>query len=391
MSSVNNFMTRFLKHNTFYILLYVDFNQELNQEIIVKMVTQFIIDNPIYKEDNMGCFTNIDGFIQNHVLIKYVDKHKFNNYIGIINNQTLSNSFFLLCCIDNKNKRSRMYFRFNHAYTDGYNLIKITCKSFINTNYVTPKFTRHTNLLNTVYYYTIGTIMLFVVYLKIWILCLFNIFTKPQEPSITDYIICKPFNLNKIKTFCKNNHIHINDFLYSVMVKTDKLYTNKPRNILIGSPFNITKTAYTNNMLAIVSYINNSLDNNRLLRKVHSLFNNFKYSLFIPILSCMLYITEWIPIHSLSYFCNSYRSKLDYIYTNMIGPSFTEINNNSENLIIQNINFLCSATFNAILYNIISSDTDINIICSFKKGIINKKRFKKCMYKAYKSLIKTTS
>jgi hypothetical protein len=54
--------------------------------------------------------------------------------------------------------------------------------------------------------------------------------TNAKNPE-TDFIICKPFPLDKIKKIAQQKNITINDFLYSLMIKTDKLYTKKNRNI----------------------------------------------------------------------------------------------------------------------------------------------------------------
>ena len=54
---------------------------------------------------------------------------------------------------------------------------------------------------------------------------------------------------------------------------------------------------------------------------------------------------------------------------------------------IEDIHFLTLAKDKEIVFNIISSNDNINIICSFKEGVIgDKKRFEECIYKAYESL-----
>ena len=89
---------------------------------------------------------------------------------------------------------------------------------------------------------------------------------------------------------------------------------------------------------------------------------------------------KWIEILS---------KRIDYIFTNVIGPPLNEINKNS-NVKLKNMNFLITPSDKQIVFNLISCKDKINIICSFNEGIIkDKKRYERCIYKAYKSLLKT--
>ena len=74
-----------------------------------------------------------------------------------------------------------------------------------------------------------------------------------------------------------------------------------------------------------------------------------------------------------------------YIYSNVIGPPIDKFN-----IKVSDIKFLITAKSSEIVYNIISSGNNINIVCSFKKGNVkDKKYFKKCIYKGYKNLMNT--
>ena len=71
------------------------------------------------------------------------------------------------------------------------------------------------------------------------------------------------------------------------------------------------------------------------------------------------------------------------MFSNIIGPSFNNLNIN-----ITDIHFLTNTKNTEIIYNIISSGHNINIICSFKNGIIkDKKQFEQCIYEAYNILV----
>ena len=79
-------------------------------------------------------------------------------------------------------------------------------------------------------------------------------------------------------------------------------------------------------------------------------------------------------------------TSFDYIFSNIIGPSFK-----NDNCKITDIHFLTTANSKEIIYNIISFENNINLICSFMKNgpIQNKKRYEKCIYKAYDLLLKS--
>ena len=401
MSIINNcnYITKIFsndKNNSFAILTYVDFENELTYVDMLNYVNNIINNNPILKQDiirqnNTFILKDIENYdINNYFSINYINKGKFNSYIKyILNNTNFSNIFYLLYCIDKKNKVSRIYVKINHAYADGYKLANMLITKPFFKNYNVPEFKRNTSFLKTIYHYIIGTIVLLVMNIKLFSEIIFKYKTeKINKECDTDFIICKPFILDKIKKFVSTNNITINDFLYSLMIKTDKLYTKKNRNIQTGSPINISKIEINNNMCPLLNSINNSLDNKTLLQQVHNTFNNFKYSLFIPFLSFIINIIfQYVNIDTISFLYDSIFYDCDYVYTNITGPSIKNICANPD-VKLNNIHFLTKSKGDAITFNIISSDNNINIICSFKKGKIkNKKRFEKCIYKAYKSLI----
>jgi hypothetical protein len=400
MSIIDNFITKIFSNdadNVFSILTYLDIKKELSTEFIFNYANNIVNDNPILKkcivkQNNNFVFKNIDNFnINNHVIIKYIKKDSFNKSIhNILNTSFEHNSFLIVYCIDKSIQESRIYFKINHSYTDGYGLINMLTKSFFKIDHI-PDFKRKTNLFKSIYHYIIGTIVLLIMNIKFFLKLLFNNKNNKNNDvndNTTDFIICKPLILDKIKKVASNNGITINDFLYSVMIKTDKLYIKKSRNIQTCSPINVSKLSSTNNMCPIFNSINNSLDNNILIQQVHDTFDNFKYSLFIPFLSfiinnCLTYIN----IEIMSFLYDSIIYDCDYVYSNIIGPSVTQINELT-NLNLSDIHFLTKSKGNGITFNIISIENKINIICSFNKGKIkNKKRFEKCIYKAYNSLI----
>lgn len=405
MTIIDNCVTKLFsydKNESFAILTFFDFERELFPENIFDYANNLVNDNQILKQNivkqnNIFSFKNIDNFdINNHIIIEYIEKEHFNNSINnILNNSFENKSFLLVCCIDKNKKFSRIYFKIDHAYADGYRIINMLTKPYIknNTEYRLPDFKRKTTIFNTIYHYIIGTIVLLIMNIKIFFKLFFKVkqtktYGDKNNDTITDFIMCKPFMLDKIKQFSSNNGITVNDFLYSLMIKTDKLYSRKNRIIQTVSPINVSKLSSTNNMCPILNSINNSLDNHTLIQQVHNTFDNFKYSLFIPFLTFIInHFLPHINIEIISFLYETVVYDCDYIYSNIIGPSVKEINKGSD-LNLSNIHFLTKPKGNIIIFNIISSENNINIICSFNKGKIkDKKRFEKCIYRAYNSLI----
>ena len=295
MSIINNYITKLFsndKNKSFAILSYLDFENEFTYEDILNYTNNIINNNPILKQDiirqdNTFFLKDIENFdINNHFSIKYTNKVNFNSYIKyVLNNKNFSDIFYLLYCVDKINKTSRIYVKIDHSYVDGYRLCNMLMIKPICKNYTVPEFKRKTSFFKTIYHYIIGTIVLLVMNIKILLKIIFNNKTENNNKEVdTDFIICKPFMLDKIKNFASNNNITINDFLYSLMIKTDRLYTNKNRNIQTVSPINVSKIEYTNNWCPLLHSINNSFENKTLLQQVHNTFDNIKYSLFIPFL-----------------------------------------------------------------------------------------------------------
>jgi hypothetical protein len=391
------------KDNSYSILTYFNIEQAITIEFIKEYVYEVVKNNQILTKkfvmkNNLLFLDDIILFnVKNHYSIKYIKQQKFNKNIKKMLNLHFNENFnwkFLFCIDKNKNS-SCIFFKINHALVDGYRLIDLlTNNKFFknnNNNNIVENFKRNTtNFIKSAYYYIIGTIILVILNIKIFIKICIN--EKNTENSIielsakkTDYIICNSLNLEEIKSFAKKNNITVNDFLYALMIKTDKIYTNTDNILLTSSPINISGIKSTNNICPIFNTISNSYNNKKLLQTVNNTFNNFKYSLFIYILSFIINnVLSFVNINILSKYYKKYIEKSNYIYSNIIGPSFK-----NAPFKISNIHFLTTAKNKEIIYNIISSNNNINIVCSFQENIIkDKKRFEQCIYASYNSLLR---
>ena len=393
MIELKNFVSKVLhKNDSYCILTYIDVDDLWSNEKIVSFMNEIIDKNAILKQtiiekDNLLYLDEVKSFqLTDYYTIEYTDKANFNNYIStLLNTEFMTDSKWkFLWCVDKEANKMRYYFKIHHAYADGYKVIEILTSPEKEQTNITEKFKR-SSAGSTLLSKCIGFFLLLLLNIRVFINILFNKNTNGKERSIgTDYIICNSFKFDEIKIFTKANKLTVNDFLYALMIKADRLYKNEERIITTCSPINVSGRNNTNNMCPIFNRINNGHDNSTLLKKINTTFNHFKNSLFIPVLSWLINtFTPYISLEILTLFYDSIANNSDYTFSNIIGPSIKEYK-------LEDIHFLTSPKNNEIVYNIISSGNNVNIICSFKEGLItDKARFEQCIYDAYDSLMRS--
>jgi len=379
------------KTDSFSILAYVDFDEILTTNFVnnftINLVNQYpILKKTIIKKNNLHELQEIVSFDINKIIkIKYSKYENFNHFIKNLMNEKFSEyKFKIVVYIDKNLKKSRFYFKIHHSYADGYMLSNMLMSNSVfnkKGEYVLPVFKRKTTILSTIYHYTISTFVLMM--LNLWFLLKGLTVNKVKRTSEIECIVCKSFSLNDIKQMTKKNKYTINDFLYAVMIKTDYLYTKKKRMVNTTSPINISKLDGLNNMCPIFNTIYNASDDKTLMNKIHSTFNRYKYSLFMPIFNFIINnIPRFINIPILLDVSDKIMDNSDYVFTNIIGPCPDCLNVN-----ISDAHFIVTPKNGEIVYNIISSGENINLVCSFKQGVIDDvKRYEACIYEAYDSL-----
>jgi hypothetical protein len=380
------------KSSSFAILTYLDLNKELTKEDILRYLNTIVEKNEILNrrilEKNSQLYIESQESInlENQYSIEYISQNEFQTMTSKVLDEPFRTDvpWQFTFYIDKETSTSRVYFKIHHAYADGYQIIKIFTSPY-GDQQIEKKFKRTTSIFNTIYYYVVGTLSLIIMNLQFLLKAIFSS-SEVYEETKTDHIECKPFSLEEIKTFTKKHSITVNDFLYSLMIKTDYLYTGKDRLITSASPINISGTKDMNNLCPLFLRCKTNQDNSSLFKTVHDIFNSCKYSVFIPCLSLLLNIlTKWISIDTLSLMYKSVSNTFEYAYSNIIGPDLINLE-----YPVKNIHFLTTAKNREIIFNCISYNDSINIIYSFKKGIIkDKARFEQCVYHAYESLIKT--
>jgi len=405
--SIENYISKILNNDddkSYEIIAYFKINNLIDEKFIFKYIKKMFIENKeLQKHSN-----NVKSF--------YEIKHNedYNIYLKELLNKPLPKNkiFHSIICINNENEQNNnneniVIVKVNHAYFDGYTLINMLVKALSTENI---KIIHKTPHYKSMYYYVFGTFLIFFMEMfiisKIYISKIIDTFANMFFGNINinqnirinknanseikndfDYIICKPLNLQKIKKKSKKCGITINDFLHSLMIKTDKLYNNVNKNIFVGFPININKMENKLNFCMLLNMFNNSYDNLELLKQVNERFNNFKYSLYVPFYTSFTnFIGNFIDVETLLYLYSITMEYVDYSFTNIIGPSNEELKKTGLN--INDMHFLLRPKRNEIIYSIISSGNDINVILTFKNGVIkNTTEFENCIYEAYNELI----
>jgi hypothetical protein len=405
MEYINDYITNVISqdiddtNNWGNIVAFMDFDGIINKKIFNKYLKYIISNNTILqkniiKKNNNNYLQDINIDINSYYSLYNSNYKKFDSKINIILNKNNNTHWYFNIYSDKKNKKFRLFFTINHAYADGFKIISILSSSN-NKIYKPPLLNRYTHHIN---YFSIliGTIILLFSYVRI----ITNLYVFKNHKSSIKYInntdyIKKTFDFNSIKNKSKELNVTINDLLYSISIKTHYYYyNNQPKTVLIASPFNTGSNNSTNNFCFIFTQLDNSIKKNELITTVNTIFNYYKYSLIIPLLTVIYSIIG-------VYFCHTLYSKLssdlDILYTNMIGPKKEEVhfkNNNcnmfniNDNIRLNNTCFLMNHKKNELTFNIISYDNNMNIIISFQKNLYENKKLYYALDCAYNEIIK---
>jgi hypothetical protein len=384
MIEIKDTVTKVFSNNTndsLAILTYIDIQAEHVDKfnaIKEKKLEDLVEKYPILKQefivkDNRTFLEEIPNFNIKDYYSIYEDTD-FDKYADILINSQFKQKAKWECVFVTSANKCRLYFKIDHTYADGYKLIEIIMNFFEKTE---PKnlFTRTTSFMNSLYYIIFGTVLVFINSIRGFIHMFFSKVENVSEK--VDIIRCKPLSLSEIRRITKELNITVNDFLYCLMLKTDYLYLNKKRDVITLIPLNTSGVKYNNNMIPIYNKFSNKMEKDSF-KHVHEIFNSYKYSLYIPIITfVMKYIPLFISYDIITEFYSYIIKSSDYVFTNIIGPNHE---------IMGDTHFLTKPTYKEVIFNIISNKDNMNIICSFKEGVIEKERFEQCIYKAYEEL-----
>lgn len=372
--------------DSFAILTYIDIKSEHVDKfnaIKEKKLEDLVEEYPILKQefiikDNRTFLEDIPNFNIKHYY-RVVEDIDFDKYTDIIINSEFKQKAKWECAFITSTNKCRIYFKIEHSYADGYKLIEMLMNLFEETE---PKnlFTRSTSFMKSLYYIIFGTVLVFINSMSVFIDMFFS-----KVETVSDkieLIRCKPFSLSEIRRITKELNITVNDFLYCLMLKTDYLYLNKKRDVITMIPLNSSGVKYNNNMIPIYNKCSNNMEKDSF-KHVHEIFNSYKYSLYIPIVKfCIKHVPLFLSYDIMADVYSYIIKSSDYVFTNIIGPKHG---------IIEDVHFLTKPTYKEVIFNMISSNDNMNIVCSFKEGVIDKDRFEQCIYKAYSELIEANT
>jgi hypothetical protein len=261
----------------------------------------------------------------------------------------------------------------------------------LTSTYRKPNFKRNpNNLLDKLYYFIIGTILLIIINIKIiWKLFFIKKDTGNNSTNTMKNIHCGAIKLDQIKNITTKYNVTVNTFLYALMIKTWYNYNETSTdNVMSISTININNNPSsiynTNNIFFVFSETSKCNDNAILLKKIDDLFNLYKFSPFISITNKLLsYLLPYISEDFQSHRCNDLFCNVNLSFSNIIGPTIKNAN-------FTNIQFSTVTKNNEICFNMISYNDEININVSFRKNLIkHKPLFISCFQRAYNSLIAT--
>ena len=410
MIKLNDFVTKCLhsdKNNMCNILSILDFDEIWNKDVFINYLNEIIDKNTILKNyieqkgDNFYWMedSNLYFNIENFYTIKPENYKNFENATTTVLNDEFSSKYKWHFTVfnDYTNNKSRIYLKIDHSYCDGYNLISMLTIP-LNPNYKRPDFKRKPkNLLDQLYYFIIGTILLIIINVKIiWKL----FFTQKDACNTINYsnnkmknIHCGAIKLKTIKNITAKYKVTLNTFLYALMVKTWYNYNKHiSDNIVSISPINTNSTPTnmynTNNIFFIFTEAAKCDDNVMLFHQIEEQFNLYKFSPFIPITNKMLlYLLPYVSQDFQTHMCNELFYNVNLSFSNIIGPKFDD-NKLHKFVKVKNLQFSTVTKNNEICFNMMSFNDEININISFREKLIkHKKRFRKCFQRAYNSLI----
>lgn len=410
MIKLNDFVTKCFcsdKNNMYNMLSILDFDEIWNKDLFVNYLNELIDKNTILqnyieqKDDNFYWVkdSNLDFNIDNFYIIKPENYKNFENATTRVLNDEFSSKYrwHFTVLNDYTNNKSRIYLKIDHSYCDAYNLISMLTIP-LKPNYQIPDFKRKpNNLLDQLYYFIIGTILLIIINVKIiWKLFLKKKYGGNKINYSNDKmknIHCSVIKLNIIKNITSKYKITINTFLYALMVKTWYNYNKKNSdNVVSISPINTNRTPTnmynTNNIFFMFTEVTKYDDNVMLFKKIEEQFNLYKFTPFIPITNKMLlYLLPYVSQDFQTQMCDELFYNVNLAFTNVIGPKFDD---DKCNRFVKVKNLQCSTVTknNEICFNMMSFNDKININVSFRENLIkHKTRFRKCFQRAYNSLI----
>ena len=359
------------------VKLCIENNNRLN-EIVKNKVNNLVWENhTVVIKNHMKIIDRKKYCSQKHK--KYIDK--------IINTKYADGQPEWMIYFVRYPEKTCVIFACSHMIGDGYYLIEKLSKSFFDNSSFIERKKKETHgfsiirILKSIYFFIISGFSLF-----------YNLFFYKKE-QIFDKIdknkVCwdtlYTFNIKELKKIKEKNQITMNDLLYSLILKTLKKYSNKEHiNISSSTVFNLrnlNKTVNSGNEFGFVTFSTKVDDG--IFNNINKKMNQIKSSPLIPciinIIKCLFHFSCPMAIKLISRGINQnhfgYSNLHSYLDENTInGYKVSHISNivtpYKYNLFISGLSYYDKITLNF----------------TYKHGILDAKRFKKCMKEVVENL-----
>ncbi len=379
------------KNTCFANNIFVFFNVEgkLTNEFIMRKVKLCIENNNRLQEIVKNKVNNLVW--ENHTLdiknhIKIIDRKKYNSknhkkFIDKIINEPYANDQpeWLIYFIRYP-KKTYAIFCCSHMIGDGYYLIeKLSHSFFDNPSFIKKKKKDSQKfsiwrIIKSIYFFLISLFALLynmIFYRKVKI---FNEIDKNKVCWDKLYT----FDINRLKEIKEKKKITMNDLLYSLILKAIKKYSNKENiNISSSTVFNLrnlNKNLKDGNDFGFVTFSTQVDDG--LFDKINKKMNQIKASPLIPcvinIIKCLFHFSCPLAIKVISRGINQNH----FGYSNL--HSYLDENTINGYKVSHVSNIVTPYKYKLFISGLSYNDT-ITLNFTYKHGIIDAIKFKKCM------------
>ena len=144
---VDNYITNFINTNRCYVILaFFDWDKALDQDFLVFFLKRVIEKNRILTKiikNNSWVYCDTTFELSNHYKVINTTLSKFQSYTNKVLNQPLYQLCRWNCTMlrDPIANKSRLYFKIDHSYCDGYKLMHMLTTALY-PNYKNPSFKR---------------------------------------------------------------------------------------------------------------------------------------------------------------------------------------------------------------------------------------------------------
>ena len=292
-----------------------------------------------------------------------------------------------LVCVDTSASKSRVYLRINHAYADGYTVIKMLSGQDLSTSHV-----RSTSIVTSVYNSLTTLPGLLFQNVSVVRRCASQPFIVPSlcAPSL---FACDSLDLRLVKEASKNAGICVSAFLYALMLCAHSRYVGK--STLLGLVTISTSDATDKKGLQVTPLIFEFSTEDKpaldLLRGIHTQFQGCQTSCYIPLVRGTLSMIGAVCSKEAITNTTSYglHNEIDFVFGSLIGPNADDVRDTTGIPVVE-IGYVIAAgpvSFNTISYR----DTISVHIASRGDKITDQEKYKHLIGSSYKMLLAACS